>query len=41
MKPIEHSTYPTWVCIWSIDKCGWETFQTSNGRLHWFKKKSV
>jgi hypothetical protein len=31
-------TYNTWECIWSIDKCGWEAFETSNGRLHWLKK---
>ena len=41
MKPIKHLTYPTWVCIWSIHKCGWETFQTENGKLHWLKKKSA
>jgi len=26
----------SWKCIWK--KCGWETYQTDNGKLHWFKK---
>ena len=38
MKPVTHSTYReeySWKCIWK--KCGWETFQTDNGKLHWKK----
>ena len=25
----------SWKCIWK--KCGWETFQSGNGKLHWKK----
>jgi len=25
----------SWKCIWK--KCGWETYQSSNGKLHWKK----
>jgi len=24
-----------WKCIWK--KCGWETFDDGNGKLHWMK----
>ena len=34
-------TDTTWECIWSIDKCGWEAFQSANGKLHWYRKKSA
>ncbi len=27
----------SWKCIW-IKKCGYEVFESPNGRLHWFKK---
>ena len=39
MKPVTHSTYReeySWKCIWK--KCDWETYQSSNGKLHWFKR---
>ena len=26
----------SWKCIWD-KKCGWETYQTLNGTLHWMK----
>ena len=39
MKPTDRrkteSEY-SWKCIWK--KCGWETYQSSNGKLHWFKR---
>jgi len=25
----------SWICLWK--KCGWETYQTGNGKLHWMK----
>jgi hypothetical protein len=37
MKPFESWTDRyQWVCIWK--KCGWEAFDTGNGKLHWMKK---
>ena len=27
----------SWKCIWK--KCGWESYQSSNGKLHWFRSK--
>ena len=27
----------SWKCIWK--KCGWETYESSNGKLHWLKNK--
>ncbi len=27
----------SWKCIWK--KCGWEAYQSSNGKLHWFRNK--
>jgi len=27
----------SWKCIW-VKKCGWETYESSNGKLHWFKR---
>ena len=27
----------SWKCIWE-KKCGWETYQGSSGKLHWYKK---
>jgi len=37
MKPFGKSTNEMlwWKCIWK--KCGWETFQDTNGKLHWWK----
>ena len=26
-----------WKCIWK--KCGWESFDNGNGKLHWWKSK--
>lgn len=26
----------SWKCIWK--KCGYEVFESPNGKLHWFKK---
>ena len=26
----------SWKCIWK--KCGWEVYETFNGKLHWLKK---
>ena len=26
-----------WKCIWK--KCGWESFDNGNGKLHWLKSK--
>ena len=39
MKPTQvRSEEESWKCIWE-KKCGWETYQSSNGKLHWFKKR--
>ncbi len=27
----------SWKCLW-VKKCGYEVYETSNGKLHWFKK---
>ena len=36
MKPIEGKfDYYGWKCVWK--KCGWEAFQSGNGKLHWKK----
>ena len=38
MKPTQiRFDEDSWICIWK--KCGWETYQSSNGKLHWFKKR--
>ena len=38
MKPFEKYTNRyQWKCIWK--KCGWESFDNGDGRLHWWKKK--
>ena len=29
----------SWKCIW-IKKCGYETYESYNGTLHWFKKSA-
>ena len=29
----------SWKCIW-VKKCGYETYESSNGKLHWFKKST-
>tara|TARA_E500000331_G_scaffold210909_1_gene202207 strand:+ start:351 stop:521 length:171 start_codon:yes stop_codon:yes gene_type:complete len=35
MKYKENQHHMEWECIWS--KCGWGTFQDTNGKLHWWK----
>lgn len=35
MKPKENQYQLEWLCVWK--KCGWGTFQDSNGKLHWWK----
>ena len=38
MKPTDirkTESEDSWKCIWK--KCGWETYQSSNGKLHWLK----
>ena len=38
MKPTQvRSEEESWKCIWK--KCDWETYQSSNVKLHWFKKR--
>ena len=37
MKPTETYHDYSWKCLW-IKKCGWETFQGTSGKLHWFKR---
>ena len=38
MKPTQvRSEEESWKCIWE-KKCGWETYESSNGKLHWFKR---
>ena len=37
MKPTNTREEYSWKCIWK--KCGWETFQSGNGKLHWLKNK--
>jgi len=38
MKPTQiRFDEDSWKCIWK--KCDWETYQSSNGKLHWFKKR--
>ena len=29
----------SWKCMWK--KCGWESYQSSNGKLHWFRNKLI
>ena len=37
MKPPQvRSEEESWKCIWK--KCDWETNQSSNGKLHWFRR---
>jgi hypothetical protein len=36
MKPTKTREEYSWKCIW-VKKCGWETYQSSNGKLHWMK----
>ena len=41
MKPTDKrktESEDSWICIWK--KCGWETYQTLNGKLHWLKKSA-
>ena len=36
MKQIDSKNFDFyWKCIWP--QCKWETFQDSNGKLHWWK----
>ena len=38
MKPTQvRFEEDSWKCIWE-KKCGWETYQSSNGKLHWFRR---
>ena len=38
MKPTQtRFEEDSWKCVWK--KCGWESYQSSNGKLHWLKKK--
>ena len=37
MKPTKTREEFSWKCIWK--KCGYETYQTFNGTLHWTKSK--
>ena len=37
MIPVDNQFYDTWKCKW--EKCGWESYQSSNGKLHWFRNK--
>ena len=37
MKPTNSREEYSWKCIWK--KCGWETYQTDNGKFHWTKSK--
>jgi hypothetical protein len=35
MKPfVKYTDRHQWKCIWK--KCGWESFEDSNGKLHWW-----
>ena len=37
MKPFEEYTdRHQWKCIWK--DCGWEAFEDSNGKLHWWQR---
>ena len=41
MKPIDrrkNESEESWKCLWE-KKCDWETYQSSNGKLHWFRSK--
>jgi hypothetical protein len=35
MKPTNSREEYSWKCIWK--KCGWEAYESSNGKLHWKK----
>ena len=36
MKPFEKKYFEFyWKCVWP--QCKWETYQGSNGKLHWWK----
>ena len=38
MKPFEKWTDDyQWKCIWK--KCGWESFDNGDGKLHWWIRK--
>ena len=39
MKPTDRRktvSEDSWKCMWK--KCGWETYNSGNGKLHWTKK---
>ena len=37
MLPVEYKYHDyIWKCKWG--KCGWETFDNGDGKLHWYKK---
>tara|TARA_R100001377_G_scaffold20821_1_gene10949 strand:- start:689 stop:964 length:276 start_codon:yes stop_codon:yes gene_type:complete len=37
MKPfVKYTECSQWKCIWK--DCGWETFDTGDGKLHWWKQ---
>ena len=41
MKPTDKrktESEDSWICIWK-KKCGWEVYETLNGKLHWFRNK--
>ena len=38
MKPTQTRFEDSWKCI--KKKCKWETYQSSNGRLHWYKNSN-
>ena len=39
MKPYKESMFRyEWRCVWK--SCGWGTFQSANGRYHWWRKKN-
>ena len=38
MKPfVKYTDRHQWKCIWK--KCDWESYESSNGKLHWFQGK--
>ena len=39
MKPVNfRNDEYSWVCLWK-KKCGYETYESYNGTLHWFKNR--
>ncbi len=37
IPPSNAYEYDTWHCLWK-KKCGWHTYEGTNGKLHWFKR---